>query len=33
MADVAMIKKLEAVIAEKTRALQDKEDSFIKNND
>ena len=33
MADVAMIKKLEAVIAEKTRALQEKEDSFLRNNE
>lgn len=33
MADVAMIKKLEAVIAEKSRALQEKEDGFLRNNE
>lgn len=33
MADVAMIKKLEAIIAEKSRVLQEKEESYIKNND
>jgi chromosome segregation ATPase len=33
MADVAMIKKLEAVIADKTRALEDRNNSLFKNNE